>query len=35
MFRCGTKGHGLVGKYWWYVDGWIGLDYLGGLLQPW
>jgi len=17
MFRCGTEGHGLVGKYWW------------------
>lgn len=22
VLRCGTKGHGLVGKYWWWVDGW-------------
>ena len=20
-FRCCTKEHGLVGKYWWWVDG--------------
>ena len=23
-FRYCTKGHGLVGKYWWYLDGWTG-----------
>jgi len=22
MFRCGTKGHSLVEKYWWWVNGW-------------
>ena len=21
MFRC-TEGHGLMGKYWWYLDSW-------------
>ena len=33
MFRCGTEGHGLVGS----IGGrWmVGLDDLGGLLQPW
>ena len=23
-FRCSTKKHGLVGKYWWQVDSWTG-----------
>lgn len=23
-FRCGMKGHELVGKYWWQVCGWTG-----------
>ena len=23
-FRCSTKGHGLVGKHWWWVDSWTG-----------
>jgi len=32
MFRCGTKGHGLEGKYWWWI---VGLDDPGGLFQPW
>ena len=32
MFQCCTKGHGLVGKYWWWMDG---MDDLGGLFQPW
>ena len=22
MCRCGTKGCGLVRRYWWQVDGW-------------
>jgi len=24
MFRRCTKGHGIVGKYWWWVDSWTG-----------
>jgi len=30
-FRCCTKEHGLVGKYWWWM---VELDDLGGLFRP-
>ena len=23
-FKCGSKEYGIVGKYWWQVDGWTG-----------
>lgn len=31
IFRCCTKGSGLVEAYWWTV----GLDDFGGFFQPW